>query len=69
MCACSEGQEDYGTIRNLFAIAKYSYPVAPQTCDGLVPGAYAWNRRKLKQIVIDPREPNLREMKYGLWLE
>ena len=49
--------------------AEYSYPAVIQSGDGLVHITYTWNRRKVKHVVIDPRNLSLRDMKDGVWPE
>jgi len=39
----------------------YAYPAVIQSSDGLVHVTYTWGRRRIKHVVIDPRE--LRESK------
>jgi predicted neuraminidase len=34
----------------------YAYPAVIQSADGLVHVTYTWNRRRIKHVVIDPRE-------------
>ena len=49
--------------------AEYSYPAVIQSGDGLVHVTYTWKRKKVKHVVIDPRNLSSHEMKDGRWPE
>lgn len=46
---------------------EYSYPAIIQTSDGLVHITYTWKRQKVKHVVIDPAQLNLRPILEGQW--
>ncbi len=46
---------------------EYSYPAVIQTRDGLVHATYTWKRRRMRHVVIDPRQLQLRPMRDGEW--
>lgn len=46
---------------------EYSYPAVIQSPDGLVHSLYTWNRKRIKHVVIDPAQLNLRDMPEGQW--
>jgi alpha-L-rhamnosidase len=46
---------------------EYSYPAVIQTTDGLVHIAYTWKRQRIKHVVIDPDQLELRDMPDGQW--
>lgn len=48
-------------------ISQYSYPSVIQTKDGLLHFVYTWRRERIKHVVVDPNQLQLKKIKNGEW--
>ncbi|MGE3779653.1 MAG: exo-alpha-sialidase [Pirellulaceae bacterium] len=46
---------------------EYSYPCVIQSSDGLVHIGYTWKRKKIRHVVLDPKQLELVEIRAGQW--
>jgi hypothetical protein len=46
---------------------EYSYPAIIQSKDGLVHITYTWRRKKVKHVVVDPKQLEGRDLVDGAW--
>jgi predicted neuraminidase len=62
-----DGRKWYAALVLEDQAGEYSYPAVIQTSDGLVHVTYTWRRERIKHVVLDPRQFNLREIRSGKW--
>src|SRR5690606_32936632 len=48
-------------------ISQYSYPSVIQTSDGLLHVVYTWRRQRIKHVVVDPKQWDLKPIRRGKW--
>lgn len=46
---------------------EYSYPAIIQTADGLLHATYTWHRKKIRHVVIDPKQLAGKPIVDGVW--
>ncbi|MEE3367891.1 MAG: sialidase family protein [Planctomycetota bacterium] len=64
-----DGQHWEAAMRLETEPGEYSYPAVIQTADGRVHITYTWRRRRVRHVVLDPQQLQLRPIVEGRWPE
>jgi predicted neuraminidase len=63
----SDGKKWYAALVLEDQRGEYSYPAVIQTADGRVHVTYTWKRKRIKHVVLDPEQFELKEIRNGMW--
>ena len=69
VAASNDGRKWYAAVVLENQEGEYSYPAVIQTWDGLVHITYTWKRKRIKHVVLNPKQLILMEIHNGKWPE